>query len=155
MAAVSGNGDRDKKLISFEELVGRIYEAATEPDAWPSVLHDIGRSVDAVGAALAAARSDKWVGWRCSPGTPPEFISYLRSDAPTRSQITTRLVQANRAGFVPDQDVLTEDAWLADPMMAEYAIPGRPAPRRGHRHSRAEWRFGRRSPASAEGFAHV
>ena len=110
-------------MTSLEELVGRIYEAAVEPDTWPSVLHDIGRSVDAVGAALAAARSDRWVGWRCSPGTPPEFDSYLRSDAPTRSQITTRLVQANRAGFVPDEDVLAEEAWLADPLMAEFASP--------------------------------
>ena len=110
-------------MTSFEELVGRIYEAATEPDAWASVLHDMARSVDAVGAALAVARSDKWVGWRFSPDTPPEFSNYLRSDAPFRSQVTTRLVQANRAGFVPDQDLFPAEAWLADPMMAEYASP--------------------------------
>jgi len=114
---------RSRTLVGLEELVGRIYEAAAEPDGWPSVLHDIGQSVNAVGAALAAIRNDRWMGWRCSPGTPPEFDAYLRSDAPTRSQITTRLVQANRAGFVPDQDVLPEAEWLADPMMAEFATP--------------------------------
>ena len=108
-------------MKGFEDLVGRIYEAAAEPDAWPSVLHDIGRSVDAVAGALLAARNDWWVGWRCSTGMPSGVDDYLRSDAPTRSQVTTRLVQANRAGFVPDQDLLSDEAWLADPLMTEFA----------------------------------
>jgi DNA-binding CsgD family transcriptional regulator len=108
-------------MKGFEGLVGRIYEAAAEPDVWPSVLHDIGGSVDAVAGALLAAHSDRWVGWRCSTGTPSGIDEYLRSDAPTRSQVTTRLVQANRAGFVPDQALLAEAAWLADPLMTEYA----------------------------------
>lgn len=106
---------------NYQELVGRIYEAAGNPDLWPSVLDELGRSVSTVAAAVLATRADRWAGWRCSPGTPVGIDDYLRSEAVTRSEITVRLVQANRAGFVPDQDVMTDEAWLADPLMTEYA----------------------------------
>lgn len=106
-----------------QELVGRIYEAAGNPDLWPALLHEIGDSVGAIAGAVFATRTDRWAGWRCSPGTPAGLDEYLRSEAVNRSEITTRLVQANHAGFVPDQDVMTEEAWLADPAMSEYATP--------------------------------
>lgn len=106
---------------NFQELVGRIYEAAGNPDLWPGVLHDLAQTGDAIAGAMLATRTDRWMGWCCSPGTPAGLDDYLRSDAVTRSEITTRLVLANRAGFVPDQDVMTDEAWLADPVMTEYA----------------------------------
>ena len=65
------------KTVGFEELVGRIYEAAVDPELWPSVIHDVGQYGDAVAGALLAARSDRWVGWRCSPGTPSGIDDYL------------------------------------------------------------------------------
>jgi len=121
---IGGTGRRlhcNMKTVGFEELVGRIYEAAMDPELWPSVIHDVGQYGDAVAGALLAARSDHWVGWRCSPGTPPGIDDYLRSAAVTHSQLTPLLVQANRAGFVPDQDMMSDDQWLADPAMTEYA----------------------------------
>lgn len=33
-----------QSMVGFEDIVGQIYEAATEPDLWASVLHEIGRS---------------------------------------------------------------------------------------------------------------
>ncbi len=106
---------------SSQELVGRIYEAAADPGCWPSVLHDLGQSVGAVAGAMLVTRADRWTGWRCSPGTPAGIDDYLRSSAVTRSEITTRLVGANRAGFVADHELMSDQAWLADPAMAEYA----------------------------------
>lgn len=103
----------------FEQLVDRIYSAAADPECWPSVLHDIGQSVDAL-ASVLAVRTDRWVGWRYSTATPPETDSYLRSEAALRSQSTPRLIQANRSGFVTTQEVFTEQEYLADPLMTEF-----------------------------------
>lgn len=103
------------------DLVGRIYEAAGNPEIWPGVLHDLAQSSDAIAGAVLATRADRWTGWRCSPGTPAGVDDYLRSDAVTRSEITIRLIQAHRAGFVPDHDLMSDEAWLADPAMTEYA----------------------------------
>ena len=104
----------------FQELVGRIYEAAGDPEQWPPVLHDLGHLVGAAAGAVLATRTDRWVGWRCSPGTPAGIDDYLRSEAATHSQITTRLVQADKAGFVANDALMTDAAWMADPVMTEY-----------------------------------
>jgi len=56
-------------------------------------------------------------------GTPAGIDGWLRFDVPARSRTTARLLQVHRAGFVPDQDVLPEPAWLADPLMAELVAP--------------------------------
>lgn len=44
-------------------------------------------------------------------------------DGAMRSQATVRLLAANRAGFVDAREMFTEEEWLADPLMTEWAIP--------------------------------
>ena len=106
-------------MTPYEDIVDRIYQAAAEPDLWESVLQDIGNSVGASLGALLVARSDQWVGWRLSREAPAATETYLRSDASFRSQATVRLIQANRAGFVGEHEIFTDEEFLADPVMTE------------------------------------
>jgi DNA-binding CsgD family transcriptional regulator len=111
-------------MHSFERLVDRIYEAATEPDEWPGVLHDISRVVDAAGGLLVTRRNDSpWLGWRCSGALVPRAEAYITSGAAARSQTTPRLLAANSNGFVADHELFTEEEFLADPLMTEWAGP--------------------------------
>jgi hypothetical protein len=73
-------------LTAFDEIVDRIYQATTEPDIWPGVLHDVGASVDAIAVGLITARNDQWVGWRFAANTPPGGDAYLRSAAAANSE---------------------------------------------------------------------
>jgi DNA-binding CsgD family transcriptional regulator len=108
------------KLITFENIVDNIYRAASEPDIWPAVLHDIGASVQAPVMALLAVRGDLPVGWCLSRDTPASAHDYMRSDARQRSLTTPRLLSANHAGFLSALDVLTEEELKADPLITEW-----------------------------------
>ena len=115
-------------MQNFECLVDRIYEAATAPDLWPSLLHDLSRMVNATGGLLGTRRSDQWQGYRVSPdlekrGSKVSIEDYLRSDAPTRTITTPRLIAANRSGFVSDQELFTAEEYAADPMVTEWMAP--------------------------------
>jgi DNA-binding CsgD family transcriptional regulator len=106
-------------MDAYQNLVGRIYEAAVDPDLWPDVMHDLAHSIDAVGGIILTRRSDAWLGWRHSPAL--EGVSrYLLSPAVAKSQATVRLLGANRAGFVAASEVFTEEEWLADPLMTAW-----------------------------------
>ncbi len=50
----------------------------------------------------------------------PGAAAYIASDAGARSQTTTRLLAAQRSGFVTSQELFTEEEYLADPMMTEW-----------------------------------
>jgi DNA-binding CsgD family transcriptional regulator len=108
----------------LELLVDRIYEAAVVADEWPPVLHDLAGLVDAGGAALITATGDQYGGWRLSPGLGQAADTYLRSDAPQRSLSLPRLLAANWAGFLTDQDIFnSDDEYSADPLISEWASP--------------------------------
>jgi hypothetical protein len=109
--------------MNFEPLVDRIYEAAADPDLWPLVLHDLGRTVDGAGGILLTRRKDEWLGWRVSAELEPRTNAYLTSTDAVRSQATPRLLAANRAGFVTEQELFTEEEFLADPMMTAWGTP--------------------------------
>lgn len=108
----------------LEMLVDSIYEAAVVADEWPSVLHRLAVSVEAGGAALITATGDQYGGWRLSPGLGQAANTYLRSDAPQRSLTLPRLLGANWAGFLTDQDLFgSDDEYGADPLVTEWAGP--------------------------------
>jgi hypothetical protein len=120
-------------MPDFEHLVDQVYEAAADPELWPPVLHDLARAADAAGGIILTRRADAWLGWRYSAAMEPGAEAYL-SGAAARSQSTARLLAANRAGFVADQHLFTEEEYLADPLMTEWrprppvSITGRPRP---------------------------
>jgi DNA-binding CsgD family transcriptional regulator len=110
-------------MISFENLVDRIYHAATEPDIWSDVLHDLGQTVDAPVGLLLMWRTGHWIGSQVSRGTPPGIDTYLTSDARTRSITTPRLLSANHAGFLSSAEWFTEEEYRNDPFTTEWHGP--------------------------------
>lgn len=104
-----------------EVLIGRIYEAASIPERWPVVLREFGSLVGTPNALLAIRRSDDWEGYALSPEIEMATTQYFQSDVPKRTEIATRLIAANRAGFVRSGDVFTADEWEADPFRSEWA----------------------------------
>ena len=108
----------------LEMLVDSIYEAAVVADQWPSVLQRLAGSVGAGGGALITTTGDQYGGWRLSPGLGQAADTYLRSDAPQRSQTLPRLLGANWGGFLTDRDLFgSDDEYDADPLVTEWAGP--------------------------------
>jgi DNA-binding CsgD family transcriptional regulator len=111
--------------MDFESTVTRIYEAAAEPDLWPSVLHELGELVDAAGGIILTRRADSWTGWRCS-----DLMISRTTDAwmgpgggAGRTKATSRLIAFDRAGFVAENEGFTEQEWLEDSVMSEWCGP--------------------------------
>lgn len=111
------------RMQDFESIVDNIYEAAAEPDHWPRIMHDIGRSADAAGGALIARRADSWLGWRCSGALEKGAEAFFSSGGLQRSQVLPRLLAFNRAGFVADQEGFTEEEFAKDPVIREWCEP--------------------------------
>jgi DNA-binding CsgD family transcriptional regulator len=109
--------------VSHEVLVDRIYQAALFPDDWPAVLHNLAQLVHAAGTSLVTRRSDAWIGWRISPGMAVLGDGYFTSEAAARSRTTAALLEANRAGFVAEHEVMGEEEFLNDPLMVEWGTP--------------------------------
>jgi DNA-binding CsgD family transcriptional regulator len=111
-------------MPDFEGLVDRIYQAATEPDQWSSVLDDLAKACGSAGAGLLTRRSDRWIGWRHSEAMVATGIdAYHRSDAATRSKTTARLLAFDRSGFVTNEELFTDEEYRADAFVTEWAAP--------------------------------
>lgn len=110
-------------MSGFEKIVDRIYQSAADPGHWPLVLHDIGRAVAAPTMLLLTMRADRWVGWARSTEAPPSMDDYLRSNGPTYSQATPRLIERNHPGFVTEGELFDKKEFLSDPMMTEWGTP--------------------------------
>ena len=110
-------------MPDFELLVERIYEAATDAELWPQVLHDVAGAVKAAGGVIVAGRPDAWTGWRASHSMAGQQTDAWLTDGAARSQATARLVRVNRAGFIAEQEAFTEEEWLNDSIMNEWCGP--------------------------------
>jgi DNA-binding CsgD family transcriptional regulator len=109
-------------MPDYESLVDQIYEAATNPDLWPQVMHDLGGAVDGAGGIILTRRSDSWLGWRVSLALEPGADAYL-TGAAAKSKATARLLGLNRAGFVADQEIFSDEEYFSDPMIVHWGAP--------------------------------
>lgn len=105
-------------------LVDRIYEAPAFPDAWRSVLDDIGGRIDAHANGVAIWQDNLWFGARYSTWLGPTLDRYVRTGAMRQSQFMPRTGRLNHPGFLRDRDVYQHEGdFLADPLMAEFFTP--------------------------------
>lgn len=110
------------ELAMTDELISRIYEAATLPELWPDVLGDVaeyGGAEDALffsivdgvqhmlGTPNIVSQADDWNGGGWA----------LRSDRPDR------IAKARHHGFITDLDVYTMDEIDNHPVYQEWLIP--------------------------------
>jgi len=94
-------------------------------EEWPSVLHDLGRTVGAAGAVMLANSNDRWSGSWSGHVTSPEFeeafSAFLQSDVPQRTQTTPRLLALDRAGFVHEAELFSAAEWESEPLKADWS----------------------------------
>lgn len=103
-----------------EALVEQIYEAAAVPDRWPTVLEQLGRRVNTPGVVLLTRRSDSWIGHKISKPLEVSMLDYLATDIPTRTETTARLLAADHAGFLSDEDLYAPNEWEVEPFYSEW-----------------------------------
>lgn len=103
-----------------DPLIQQIYDAAAMPELWPAALESFGRAVDTPAVILLTRRSDSWIGCTYAAPFNDSVSEYLQSDIPSRSQTTARLLAADRAGFVPSDDIYTPDEWEREPYRNEW-----------------------------------
>lgn len=109
-------------MIDPVDLVNWIYEAAVIPERWAKVLAAITKLADAKDAALIAARGTSFARWIV---TSPEFdeAAVAHSQRYPNNLRTSRLINAQHAGFLTDRDVLTQDEISREPVYQEFMIP--------------------------------
>ncbi|RTL89338.1 MAG: helix-turn-helix transcriptional regulator [Hyphomicrobiales bacterium] len=110
-------------MPDYETVVDKIYEAATDARLWSQVMHDLAGAADAAAGVILTRRADAWTGWRASHAMSAQQTEAWITGGTLRSQATARLLGADRAGFVAEQEAFTEDEWLSDSIMTEWCGP--------------------------------
>jgi len=110
-------------MCDTERIIDQIYEAAIIPDLWKPVLDSLGKIAIGAGTILAIRRADGWGDWMASDELADAMSQFIQSDISLRTEVTTRLVAANHAGFVSELDVFTRDQVATDPFFAELMNP--------------------------------
>ncbi|TAJ84391.1 MAG: LuxR family transcriptional regulator [Reyranella sp.] len=109
-------------MIDRELLVQQIYEAAVFPEQWPCVLERLGEAASSPGVVLLTRRSDAWTGSCIAKPLEAAFATYLTSDIPAQSDTTRRLLAADHAGFLTDDDLFTPAEWAREPARRDWGI---------------------------------
>lgn len=110
-------------MIDRDALIDGIYEAAVVPERWPSVLEQMGASVDTPAVCLLTRRSDEWIGYTTSKPIEQPFLAYLATDIAQRSQTTPRLLAKDHAGFLSNDDLFSSNEWEQEPFRREWGRP--------------------------------
>ncbi|HEX2018147.1 MAG TPA: helix-turn-helix transcriptional regulator [Aurantimonas sp.] len=108
--------------ISDDQLVDRIYESAIVPELWPVVLHEISERVGSVGGALFDLHPAgmRWVGSQVMSDLLKDFAELGRPELNIR---TPYGLNSTHAGFITEQDFLTDDELNAHPFYKDFLHP--------------------------------
>ncbi len=93
--------------FDFERLIDRIYEAGLIPSLWPALLGELGAAVGARGGFLFGVR-DGYTSAVNSPEFDELMPVFLQDGWSERDPTLPRAIALDRAGFVTDHDLLSE-----------------------------------------------
>jgi len=96
------------ELAHSEALIDRIYEAGLIPSRWPALLGELGAAVGGDGGFLFGVR-DGYVSAVNSAEYDALMPVFLNEGWSERDPNLPRAIALNRAGFVTDYDLLTEE----------------------------------------------
>jgi DNA-binding CsgD family transcriptional regulator len=96
------------ELAHSEALIDRIYEAGLIPSLWPALLAELGAAVGGRGGFLFGVR-DGYVSAVNSAEYDQLMPVFMRDGWSERDPNLPRAIALNRAGFVTDHDLLSED----------------------------------------------
>lgn len=108
-------------MADRDTVIQGIYEAAAIPECWPTVLEQMGQLVGTPGVGLLTRRSDAWTGYSVTRPIEEAFLAYLSSDIGQRSDTTRRLLAADHAGFLSNDDLYSPAEWELEPLRNEWA----------------------------------
>lgn len=103
--------------MDLTRFVDEIYEAALVPELWPTVLEQLARDTEAVGAMCFTATVERSA-WISSPTIAPLLEAFFRDGWMARNSRVARGMAAGIPGFISDQDMFTPAEMDADPMFA-------------------------------------
>jgi len=92
----------------LEALIDRIYEAGLVPSLWPSLLAELGAAVGGNGGFLFGVR-DGYVSAVNSAEYNQTVPMFLNDGWSERDPLLPRAIALNRAGFVTDYDLVSEE----------------------------------------------
>lgn len=98
-----------------ETLIDRIYEAAFVPEKWPDVLHAVAAGAgSASGAVLSISGSDP-PRWRATELVQDALEQYVTTGQWRTCERPIKLLSMNYAGFLREDEFLTEEQIERDP----------------------------------------
>lgn len=92
----------------LEDLIDRIYEAGLIPSLWPALLGELGAAVGGSGGFLFGVR-EGYVSAVNSVEYDQIMPIFLKEGWSERDPLLPRAIALNRAGFVTDYDLLSEE----------------------------------------------
>ena len=95
-------------VAHLETLIDRIYEAGLVPSLWPSLLGELGAAVGGNGGFLFGVR-DGYVSAVNSVEYDRTLPMFLNDGWSERDPLLPRAIALNRAGFVTDYDLVSEE----------------------------------------------
>jgi DNA-binding CsgD family transcriptional regulator len=107
-------------MVDRDLVIQGIYEAAAIPERWPAVLEQMGRLVGTPGVGLLTRRSDAWTGYSATRPIEEAALAYFSSDIGQRSDTTRRLLEADHAGFLSNDDLFSPAEWELEPLRNEW-----------------------------------
>lgn len=94
-------------------IVDRIYEAAVVPEQWPGVLDILADIAGAEGTVLIASDMQN-LRWISSDAILPFMDGFLNGDWARNHTRLWKLIEADHAGFIREDDVYTQEEYDND-----------------------------------------
>ena len=99
----------------MDDLIDRIYESAFSPEQWPGVLEDLTRLADGAGGSLYLKGSDLTL-FTASPSARERAEQAIKGGFALRGEAVHRLLTWPHAGFLTENDVMSEDEITREPL---------------------------------------
>ncbi|MBC9877383.1 helix-turn-helix transcriptional regulator [Bradyrhizobium sp. INPA01-394B] len=110
-------------MISDDELIDKIYEAALVPDLWSSTLQELADVVMAAGTGLFLLEGATPIGAVWSQGVYELGTGWMEGGWQAKTQRASRMMAFNHAGFVCDADVFSPEEMDQDEAIVRYLRP--------------------------------
>lgn len=109
-------------MSDSDDIADKIYEAAVVPELWPGVLDAISKRTESAFGALFIYRDSvqKFVGNEETERVISDFIALNQPKLNSRIEAGVAL---NRAGFIADHDMFTDEEMARDPFYRDFMYP--------------------------------
>lgn len=94
---------------AIQDVIDAVYEAAFEPELWPTALDQLARIGRGIGTTLFTSDTRTISRWTCSESLRPLMQRYIDENWAAQSERPRRMVAAQPFGFITESDVYTPE----------------------------------------------